>query len=683
MPRGPKSRHGCQRCKNLKLKCDEAKPACGRCVRLGSSCPGPVHKLRWSNKHEVFRVEDEEGHSRNTSPPYDAHENNITSSTPKSPLPLSDPEFSCPGVSVLNNTPPLDHNTMFDDQYTTHPHGTIELADTGLNGHLLGHLFSGFLDTVDDPLAPLFWSDDVPQQELFQHVNNQITTSGSRQTLPENICQAAQRNSKNVKRTKRSRSIFTPFLYTPKYTATILVEFYFSGTAQAYSVYDSGMNPFRSTVSRLWDSSRVIYLSLQSMAAACLVEIYPALGSIGAELRQEALELLTTQENKGSFDDKALLALLMLGGTSSWNNARDTGVSLFNSFRRHVERMRISGQLLENSNSLRFFQESLMYWEMLLAYVVDDEKLERSSFDFAALDLTASPGSTDFQSNAPRVPHPWTGFARDTQIIVLEIGRLVRSQRLRAHRRSFTTQAALSQLQSEMMRASELEAALLRIEPVMESDVVSPEDRQTPVWHLLNLAEVYCQVGLLQLYRVFPDLLKARLQVELQPPSPHCTDNDVDDRGSLVADDNTPTSQPSCNDWLTNFALQTLSLLAPIPVESGTRDFQPFLLVACCSELRYPQGKVPTRNPEATSSSGCQISMRVVEVSRARALILSRLKAFLHCLPPKPIHRCIDIVEATWKVMDEQNQDTSQSCEDDTVYWMDVIIEKGWETTMG
>ena len=112
------------------------------------------------------------------------------------------------------------------------------------------------------------------------------------------------------------------------------------------------------------------------MAAACLVEIYPSLASVGEQLRQEALELLNSQESRGNFDDKALLALLMLGGTSGWHNPHDKGVSLFNSFRRHVERMQTSGQLLENSNSLRFFQESLMYWEMLLAYVVDDDKLE-------------------------------------------------------------------------------------------------------------------------------------------------------------------------------------------------------------------------------------------------------------------------------------------------------------------
>lgn len=41
----------------------------------------------------------------------------------------------------------------------------------------------------------------------------------------------------------------------------------------------------------------------------------------------------------------------------------------------------------------------------------------------------------------------------------------------------------------------------------------------TPVWHLLTMAEVYRCTGLMQLYRVFPDLLHNRL------PNPTTTDS--------------------------------------------------------------------------------------------------------------------------------------------------------------
>ena len=598
---------------------------------------------------------------------------------------------------------------MLDNQFTQPSTDHASFSNANWNSQLLGQLFSGFLDALDDPLEPLFSTnesnDDASQDETFPTF--QFSTSKSLSPFSglgaglinspsaallvkpsqtresrDTTSRTQQASRKHIIRTSRSRSIFAPLLHSPKDNASMLVEFYFSGTAQAYSVYDSDMNPFRSTVSRLWNSSRVIYLSLQSMAAACLVEIYPALALVGERLRQEALELLNAQEIKGNFDDKDLLALLMLGGTSGWHDPQDKGVSLFNSFRRHVQRMQMSGQLLESSNSLRFFQESLMYWEMLLAYVVDDDKLERSRAEPVVSQWTTMPATMSLQPQSPRVPHPWTGIARETQCLVLEIGRLVRSQRLRAHRRFFTTQAAVSQLQSEMKRASDLEAALLSLEPLTENEVVSPEDRQTPVWHLLALADVYCQVGLLQLYRVFPDLLKARLAAESASSPSHSREDDTEDADAGDADD-CEFSQAACDEWLTAFALQTLDLLRPIPVESGTRDFQPFLLVACCSELRYPSGKLPAQESRNLDSLDNPISLRVVEISRARGLVLSRLRAFLHCLPPKPIRRCIDIVEATWRKMDDQAKEAEGPLVEDTIYWMDVMIERGWETTMG
>jgi len=42
-----RSRYGCQNCKTDKVKCDEGKPSCGRCVKRGTPCNYNV-QLRWS-----------------------------------------------------------------------------------------------------------------------------------------------------------------------------------------------------------------------------------------------------------------------------------------------------------------------------------------------------------------------------------------------------------------------------------------------------------------------------------------------------------------------------------------------------------------------------------------------------------------------------------------------------------
>jgi len=116
--------------------------------------------------------------------------------------------------------------------------------------------------------------------------------------------------------------------------------------------------------------------------------------------------------------------------------------------------------------------------------------------------------------------------------------------------------------------------------------MISTEDRGTPTWDLLTLAEVYRSTGLVQLYHVFPDLLRRRLMREFQ-----IVDNDSTSVGNI--------STYICKRWLISFPLKALDLLRSIPLESGTRDFQPFPLVTLSSELRM----LPSNTTLLTTSS--------------------------------------------------------------------------------
>ncbi|KAF6813379.1 C6 zinc finger protein [Colletotrichum plurivorum] len=92
--------------------------------------------------------------------------------------------------------------------------------------------------------------------------------------------------------------------------ATVFVEYYFKHVAPILSLYDSNMNPFRSTVSRHWGSSALIYFTLQSMAAARLSNMYPQMSSVGAGFRQKAIALFLTLD-EAAVDEQGLLALFM------------------------------------------------------------------------------------------------------------------------------------------------------------------------------------------------------------------------------------------------------------------------------------------------------------------------------------------------------------------------------------
>jgi hypothetical protein len=482
---------------------------------------------------------------------------------------------------------------------------------------------------------------------------------------------------------------FTSIPQTLNNPSWTLIEYYFKEVAALFSSYDSQMNPFRSTVSRLWGSSLAMCKTMQSMAAATLVNDFPEFGPLGQRMRNEAVEIISKET---TMDDKSLLALLMLGQTASWHDSKDLGVSFFNLLRKHLDVKAAETASHNRGNNHQFFEEALVYWEMLLSFVADDSAV-----------LSGNSASGIGESVVlQRVPHPWTGIARDTQFTVQEVGRLIRAERKRVRARNFTSQADIDRAQMAITRARELEERLLGLAHPTEGEIVSPGDEETPVWHLLTMAEVYRCTGLLQLYRVFPDLLRRRL------PSNQTLSSQTDQQSSATAPrdpffsfdpdlnlegipwfSDSPFAQPESNapsepagssttpsdsyysSWLTEFALTTLSRLKTIPLESRTRCLQPFLLVASSSELRLPR-VTPSEIP--VDVDGPHLSSHAIEVSRTRRFVLGRLTSFMHVLPPKPISVCLQLVQEVWRRMDAG---------DINVYWMDVMIEKGWETTMG
>src|SRR5699024_11676564 len=100
------------------------------------------------------------------------------------------------------------------------------------------------------------------------------------------------------------------------------------------------------------------------------------------------------------------------------------------------------------------------------------------------------------------------------------------------------------------------------------------------------------------------------------------------------------------------------------------------------SELRLPTVPMnesstnanPNTNTNNQANNNEENVSHAVEVLRTRKFVLGRLTSYLHVLPPKPIHVCLQLVKEVWRRMDAGERD---------VYWMDVMMERGWETTMG
>ncbi|KAK9847131.1 hypothetical protein MYU51_020459 [Penicillium brevicompactum] len=742
MRRVKKSRNGCARCKSKRVKCGEEKPHCSRCTRLGVHCPGYAQSLRWVTRYEQ-------------SSPAASASASVSASDARIPSPAA-------SVSTVPIQPsPIDHVLPHDSNFQPHHEQSPVEAALDVPGTLCdnlwdlsGHASLPELTDLCEPSPMAATSSFSPSREFVHDFGHSVDVSADLSHLLSLIGPApVEDQGENAHRdfspstivrsyppasrrsTPRNFMTMSRSLNNPSWT---LIEYYFKEVAALFSSYDSQMNPFRTTVSRLWGSSLAMCRTMQSMAAATLVNEFPHFGPMGRKMRDEAVDIITRDT---VIDDKSLLALLMLGQTASWHDPTDLGISFFNLLRKQLNTIASSsnspgfGFAKTDSNNYRFFEEALIYWEMLLSFVADNEKGLLS-------DNSQSASSMGESLVLQRVPHPWTGIARDTQFTVQQVGQLIRRERKRMRSRRFTSQDDITRAQIAIEKARELEERLLALAHPSEAEIVSPGDDDTPVWHLLTMAEAYRCTGLMQLYRVFPDLLQRRLPasdsntsnypanacstsrdpffpIDLDSmnlsaafgnPSPaaHATHaqnaspSPLPSTHNLYQDHNrkspiqnqehpSPSPENVANNWLTEFAVTTLSRLKTIPLESRTRCLQPFLLVASCSELRLPplpsnidsRGN-PSNGPtdeytegeDSTSNTNPMpsISMAAIEVSRTRKFILGRLTSYLHVLPPKPINVCLKLVNEVWRRLDAG---------EDNCYWVDVMIEKGWETTMG
>ncbi|KAK1149344.1 hypothetical protein N8T08_006567 [Aspergillus melleus] len=417
-----------------------------------------------------------------------------------------------------------------------------------------------------------------------------------------------------------------------------LVEYYFQHVATIYSCFDGSMNPFRTTVGGVWASSQVLTWTLQSMAAACLARDFPHLKYQGVEMRRQALNIIEEEAVVGRTTEMSLLSLIMLGQSASWHLQADVGLSQY----RLAKKIMASGKRHNNitedlsspgRNSV-FFQHSLHYWKMLLSFVTP-------------LDDPACPPGEPQGLSLPlqMIPHPWAIVAPDLMDRIHEVGRLVYNHRRMATRSKFWRRTDLAMLQDMIRDVGSIEAYLLNYQLAAQEDIVDPGDDTTPVSHFLAVAQAYRLVALLQIYRVFPDILEECLLSgtpapafeELQKPSPN-----------------------SAEQWIQNLTMHTVNILRKIPFESHTRSIQAFLLVALSSELRYP-----------TSPDGVEnVTNEMLEITEARKFIRGRLEAFRYVFAPQPAQRKLDIVLKAWEQLDRGLPN---------VYWMDVMIEKGWE----
>lgn len=612
------------------IKCDETKPSCLKCGRSNVKCPGYDPVFVWSTKHEITTADGPNRQEQQS-------QKNIS---------IKDTTHQLIGIVPDFQTGPyVSSSEVFSDCSILAPGDGMTSSELAQGDDAVWK--PAFEPDIGLPLFPssetqtLAIDDWSSHQQIHFHENAvELGTLSDQISWFSSPPLTTSSHNAPMLLDPRVRSPLTRPLVDYD---SILVEYYFYRVATLYSCFDGNLNPFRTAVSRMWNSSEVMTLTLQSLAAACLAKDIPYLAQQGISLRSRAITEAKSLMESNEALTVVLLCLIMLGQTASWHDPSDLGISQFCDARKLYESQfikDIAGDLIQDTDlNLVFFEQALSYWNMVLSFTSDVGKR----------DLLLGSCDQMLRLQMYIIPHPWAIIAPDLMTTIAEVGHLIYRHRKKCLQRSFWQRAHTLAIQDTKSQCSKLESSLFHHKLRCEAEIVDPGDECTPVSHFVAVAKAYQLCALLQIYRVFPDILDER-----NAASAHC--QSMSEVPFFLLESHPQASDAHRNVFLQRFALNIIKTLAGVPLESHTRSIQAFLYVALSSELYLPV-------MEAFQAS-------YFETVEARHLVQSRLEAYRHIFAPQPAQRKLDIVLKVWKAMDGSSL---------SVYWMDVMIENSME----
>ncbi|CAI7624495.1 unnamed protein product [Penicillium viridicatum] len=581
----PKSRGGCQRCKQRRRRCDEAKPSCQECTKRGHTCPGyQKQSLQWRH---VFKGSEE---------PAPRVESPDTGAT----------EFS--GVNNLiqeeKDSPRNEAQNIWD---TAYPNLFDQLPD------------------FDEPTDAWFYTDPG--------------SNGTALAKPD-----AELDGLSILRQRLANTSVPSFLIQ---LPVMLVQYYFHTVCNQWSSFDCPLNPFRTIVGRLWSRNAAIYFAIQSMSAASLANDFPTMRAIGIQTQQQAIACLNNSVQEGSTqtkDDEYFLALLMIGSTTGWHDASDLGLPYLRAAQDHILRQE---RQCKNANSTLakqhpLFKQCLLWWNLLAAFVAEESPIldVENSIENSDTDLSV------YLVDGQVLPHPWTGSLRYSLGLFYRTARVVRAARTSHRRRPADLDPTLIDLSSMAeeidlrQKAEQLEDTILFTGFSFYCGPVDIGDTNTPPSHFLTLAEAYRCTALLQIYHVFPDILEERLQSNQTADS----ENPIPALFLLLFPIAVEWSSCSVEDTRHTLALHIVSLLEQLPSTSGTKVMQPIILACISSDLVFSSGSVLGATQNAIPS----LNTLDVEIAQARRKVKMRMSELILILPKLPMQRIYNVVHETW-----------------------------------
>ncbi|EWG48846.1 hypothetical protein FVEG_16344 [Fusarium verticillioides 7600] len=369
-PTYTKSRLGCSRCKEKRVKCDQRRPGCKRCEDAGSSCPGYALNLRWSAKNQLQQKSVSSGQKPRT-----RRVNQPCSSS----------------TSHMNEGVTIDITTSTLDPLLLFPHfrDTDPMPFPALNASdILG--LDPSVSQWPFPNLDLSENITIPDDTAFTDGSPSLDETGQwkdqRTRTAHSIDMSWLRGESQQSRTDLDT---TPLLAESYNTGaldhhssvaiqqqlsnlpTALSDFFIREVIPLYCAWDSQSNLMRVVAESSWQSSKVLYHTMQSMSAACLTSVFPELSTTAIQERLVALQCLDENDpNTSDYIEARLLATVLLCHTAIWHDPGNLAKERYHLTQRRVlEWSSASGT--QSKPMVKFFQTAVDYWGTLLSFFTD------------------------------------------------------------------------------------------------------------------------------------------------------------------------------------------------------------------------------------------------------------------------------------------------------------------------
>lgn len=512
---------------------------------------------------------------------------------------------------------------------------------------------------------------------------------------------------------------------------TMLVEYWFRRVCPMRSVFDSEVNYNRQIASSTWSSSSTVFLTMQAMSAACLVDEMPHLSETLLSLKTQASSAITKaifivqSLHAASVTADLVFAALSYGTSLHWTEPALREQPWLKSVRELLSLWKTQRLSSRDVFLHAYFCQALTYWEMLLSVTgggaipaeVEKKRQHYKGNLCRAMHLpeTASEAATAQKAIYPdhshsiygTRPNSWCGVSSEVihifgQVMALCLGTYRRQNdagppSLMGSVDGLCDISVARDLQKELQS---MDFVSLCSKEESEGFIVQTRDDRTPLSHLLLTAEAYRLASLLQLRLAFRHLEEAPCRPD---------EASAQEREPRTRDEKSFTDT-TCVHQLVTLAVQLVHTLEQIPVESGSKSSHSMLFLSAAAGLRFDRNSAleadmlscgctgswtsndissifTDTSPSATfpwshlSSSSlstsepdlpAQYANRVSdEVSRARGVVWTRLTGLRRALPQGTSDDTLQLVHALWSEYDRQESASSD------VYWMDVMTRTG------